>query len=230
MTESQLASTVLMIRPVRFESNPQTAASNQFQEDPDATPQEQQAAASREFDGLVDALRDAGVRVIVVDVTEDPEEEKKFMALINPEIIEHQGTQVDEELLKHAKKLKMVARAGVGIDNVDVPAASERGIIVVNAPFGNTNSAAEHSMAILLAMCRNVPLANASLKSGHHPRHQRQGRGVDPGRVERRTPDRPGQTQPRHAACDEIRNDRAKRLDPKGAVRHQRIRREPLER
>ena len=85
-------------------------------------------------------------------------------------IITRSGTQVDEELLKHAKKLKMVARAGVGIDNVDVPAASERGIIVVNAPFGNTNSAAEHSMAILLAMCRNVPLANASLKSGQWQR------------------------------------------------------------
>ena len=85
-------------------------------------------------------------------------------------IITRSGTQVDEELLKHAKKLKMVARAGVGIDNVDVPAASERGIIVVNAPFGNTNSAAEHSMAILLAMCRNVPMANASLKSGQWQR------------------------------------------------------------
>ena len=85
-------------------------------------------------------------------------------------IITRSGTQVDEELLKHAKKLKMVARAGVGIDNVDVPAASERGIIVVNAPFGNTNSAAEHSMAILLAMCRNVPVANDSLKSGQWQR------------------------------------------------------------
>ena len=85
-------------------------------------------------------------------------------------IITRSGTQVDAELLQYAKKLKMVARAGVGIDNVDVPAASERGIIVVNAPFGNTNSAAEQSMAILLAMCRNVPLANDSLKSGQWQR------------------------------------------------------------
>ncbi|MDH3454489.1 MAG: phosphoglycerate dehydrogenase, partial [Desulfuromonadales bacterium] len=81
-------------------------------------------------------------------------------------IITRSGTQVDAELLSHAKQLKMIARAGVGIDNVDVTAASERGIIVVNAPFGNTNSAAEHSMAILLSMCRNVPDANASLKAG----------------------------------------------------------------
>lgn len=85
-------------------------------------------------------------------------------------IITRSGTQVDEELLSRAVNLKMVARAGVGIDNVDVPAASERGIIVVNAPFGNTNSAAEHSMAILLAMCRNVPDANTSLKSGQWQR------------------------------------------------------------
>ena len=72
MTEPQLASTVLMVRPVRFESNPQTAASNRFQEDPDATPEEQQAAAIGEFDGLVDALRGAGVEVIVVDDTPSP--------------------------------------------------------------------------------------------------------------------------------------------------------------
>jgi len=85
-------------------------------------------------------------------------------------IITRSGTQVDRELISHATKLKIVARAGVGIDNVDVPAASEKGIIVVNAPFGNTNSAAEHSMAILLSMCRNVPAANASLKSGEWKR------------------------------------------------------------
>jgi D-3-phosphoglycerate dehydrogenase len=85
-------------------------------------------------------------------------------------IITRSGTQVDADLLSHAKNLKMVARAGVGIDNVDVVAASERGIIVVNAPFGNTNSAAEHSMAILLSLCRNVPDANASLKSGQWQR------------------------------------------------------------
>ena len=85
-------------------------------------------------------------------------------------IITRSGTQVDAELLSHARNLKMIARAGVGIDNVDVAAASELGIIVVNAPFGNTNSAAEHSMAILLSMCRNVPDANASLKSGQWQR------------------------------------------------------------
>ncbi len=81
-------------------------------------------------------------------------------------IITRSGTNVDQALLDHAHNLKIVARAGVGIDNVDVDAASSKGIIVVNAPYGNVNSAAEHTMAILLSMCRNVPVANASLKGG----------------------------------------------------------------
>ncbi len=81
-------------------------------------------------------------------------------------IITRSGTTVDEALLEHATSLKMIARAGVGIDNVDVRAASKRGIIVVNAPFGNVNSAAEHSMALLLSLCRKITVANADLKSG----------------------------------------------------------------
>jgi len=81
-------------------------------------------------------------------------------------IITRSGTRVDAPLLEHARRLKIVARAGVGIDNVDVDSASNKGIIVVNAPFGNVNSAAEHTMAILLSLCRNVTVANASLKSG----------------------------------------------------------------
>jgi len=81
-------------------------------------------------------------------------------------IITRSGTTVNEALLEHATNLKIIARAGVGIDNVDVSAASTRGIIVVNAPFGNVNSAAEHSMALLLSLCRKITLANADLKSG----------------------------------------------------------------
>jgi len=85
-------------------------------------------------------------------------------------IITRSGTTVDRDLLDAAKKLKMVARAGVGIDNVDVDYASSKGVIVVNAPFGNTNSAAEHTMALLLAACRNITAANSSLKSGEWKR------------------------------------------------------------
>jgi D-3-phosphoglycerate dehydrogenase / 2-oxoglutarate reductase len=85
-------------------------------------------------------------------------------------IITRSGTTVDRDLLDAGKKLRMVARAGVGIDNVDVDYASSRGVIVVNAPFGNTNSAAEHALALLLSFCRNITKANASLKSGEWKR------------------------------------------------------------
>ncbi|MCK4623517.1 MAG: phosphoglycerate dehydrogenase [Desulfuromonadales bacterium] len=81
-------------------------------------------------------------------------------------IITRSMTQVNQALLDRATKLKIIARAGVGIDNVDVEAASSKGIIVVNAPYGNVNSAAEHTMALLLSYCRNVSIANASLKGG----------------------------------------------------------------
>src|SRR5512138_189967 len=85
-------------------------------------------------------------------------------------IITRSGTNVDRELLDAGKKLKVVARAGVGIDNVDLDYASAKGVIVVNAPFGNTNSAAEHTMALLLSFYRNITRANASLKQGEWQR------------------------------------------------------------
>ena len=85
-------------------------------------------------------------------------------------IITRSGTTVDKDVLDAGRKLKLVARAGVGIDNVDVDYASSRGVIVVNAPFGNTNSAAEHALALLLSFCRNITKANASLKGGEWKR------------------------------------------------------------
>jgi D-3-phosphoglycerate dehydrogenase / 2-oxoglutarate reductase len=85
-------------------------------------------------------------------------------------IITRSGTRVDAALIDHARNLKVIARAGVGIDNVDVEYASKKGIIVVNAPFGNTNSAAEHTMAILLTLCRKVTVANDCLKRGEWKR------------------------------------------------------------
>lgn len=85
-------------------------------------------------------------------------------------IITRSGTRVDAALIQHAKNLKIIARAGVGIDNVEVDAASKQGIIVVNAPYGNVNSAAEHTMALLLSLCRNITRANPSLKSGEWKR------------------------------------------------------------
>ena len=76
------------------------------------------------------------------------------------------ATQVDAEALSAAGRLKVVARAGIGLDNVDVPAATARGVMVVNAPQSNVVSAAEQAVALLLACARNIAPANASLKAG----------------------------------------------------------------
>ncbi len=85
-------------------------------------------------------------------------------------IITRSGTTVDRKLFDAGGRLKIVARAGVGIDNIDVAYASSRGVIVVNAPTGNTNSAAEHTLSLLLALCRNISRANESLKNGEWKR------------------------------------------------------------
>ncbi|WP_410661544.1 phosphoglycerate dehydrogenase [Amycolatopsis sp. lyj-112] len=76
------------------------------------------------------------------------------------------ATKVDAEVLAATTTLKVVARAGVGLDNVEVPAATERGVLVVNAPTSNIVSAAEHAVALLLAVARRVPAADQSLQGG----------------------------------------------------------------
>jgi D-3-phosphoglycerate dehydrogenase len=81
-------------------------------------------------------------------------------------ILIRSATRLDAELLARATRLRAVGRAGVGIDNVDVPAATKRGIVVANAPQSNVITAAEHTMALLLALARNVPQAHGSLTSG----------------------------------------------------------------
>ena len=75
-------------------------------------------------------------------------------------------TKVTKKILEAGKNLKIVGRAGVGVDNVDIDAATQAGVIVVNSPDGNTNAAAEHTLALMLAMSRNIPAAAASTKDG----------------------------------------------------------------
>jgi D-3-phosphoglycerate dehydrogenase len=85
-------------------------------------------------------------------------------------VIVRSATHLDAGALAAAPNLKVVARAGIGLDNVDVPAATARGVLVVNAPTSNIVSAAEHAVALLLAVARNVAVADASLKSGQWKR------------------------------------------------------------
>ncbi len=85
-------------------------------------------------------------------------------------LIVRSATKVNAEVFQHARKLRVVARAGVGLDNVDVEAATKAGVMVVNAPTSNIVTAAEHAVALLLATARNVPQGHAALKQGEWKR------------------------------------------------------------
>src|SRR5438874_12334072 len=79
-------------------------------------------------------------------------------------------TRVTASVIEAGRRLRVVGRAGVGVDNIDVPAATRKGILVVNAPRGNIVAAAEHTMALLFALARSVPQADASVKRGEWTR------------------------------------------------------------
>jgi D-3-phosphoglycerate dehydrogenase / 2-oxoglutarate reductase len=100
-----------------------------------------------------------------------PAELKKIIGAYDGLIV-RSSTRVTEELLKAARKLRVVGRAGAGVDNIDVEAATRCGVIVMNTPGGNSVSTAEHSFAMLIAMARYLPQANASLKGGNWERNK----------------------------------------------------------
>src|SRR5690606_33310981 len=81
-------------------------------------------------------------------------------------------TQVTPEVLAAGPKLRVVARAGVGVDNIDLDAATRAGVLVLNAPGANAYSAAEHTIALLLALTRQIPLADSATRAGDWPRKQ----------------------------------------------------------
>jgi D-3-phosphoglycerate dehydrogenase len=100
-----------------------------------------------------------------------PEQLKAIIGDYDALIVRSQ-TKVRTEAIESGKKLKVIGRAGVGTDNIDVDAATRNGIVVVNAPTGNTVAAAEHTIALMLALARNVPQANSRLKSGKWQREE----------------------------------------------------------
>jgi len=125
---------------------------------------------------VAEPLSESGLAVLsaaglAADVKTDLTREQLLAAIgAYDALVVRSATKVDRELLTAGKKLRVVGRAGVGLDNVDVKAATERGILVVNAPSGNVVSAAEHAVALLLAMLRKVPEAQVSLKAGEWKR------------------------------------------------------------
>lgn len=114
-------------------------------------------------------LREAGDVEVDVRTGLSPQELAAIIGEYDALIVRSQ-TKVTAELINAGRRLKVIGRAGVGVDNIDVAAATSRGIIVLNAPEGNTISAAEHTWAMLLALARQIPDACASLKAGQWDR------------------------------------------------------------
>jgi D-3-phosphoglycerate dehydrogenase len=124
-------------------------------------------------DGGLDRLRSAGH---TVDVQLGLSADELLTAIVGAHaLIIRSSTQVTSAVLEAAADLVVVGRAGIGLDNVDVAAATARGVMVVNAPQSNIISAAEHTMALLLAQARNVPQAHAALKDGRWERSKWEG-------------------------------------------------------
>jgi len=122
-------------------------------------------------------LREGGIEP-AVHLGASPDELKVLAADADAWLI-RSGTKITADLLAAAPKLRIVARAGVGVDNVDLEAATRRGVLVVNAPDGNTVSTAEHTCALLLALVRRIPQAAASLASGKWDRKPFTGAELD---------------------------------------------------
>ena len=129
---------------------------------------------------VAERLSEAGIERlrehVEVDVRLDLSHEELLDAIAPYDaLIVRSATQVDAAVLDRAENLKIVGRAGIGLDNVDVEAATRQGVLVVNAPQSNVLSAAEHTMALLLAQARNIPQAHQALVGGAWEREQWQG-------------------------------------------------------
>jgi D-3-phosphoglycerate dehydrogenase len=122
---------------------------------------------------VTEHLADAGIKLLKeqddIELTYEPELFRRFDEILRiiPEydaLITRSGTPVTRELLEKAERLKVVGRAGVGVDNIDLDTASRKGILVVNAPTGNTLAATEHTMGMMICAARMIPYAHKSLK------------------------------------------------------------------
>ncbi|MCC7249003.1 MAG: hydroxyacid dehydrogenase, partial [Lysobacter sp.] len=119
-------------------------------------------------DGLA-MFRDAGWIVEISDPIKDPAKLAAALEGVDALLV-RSATQVTAEAIDAAKQLKVIGRAGAGVDTIDVDAATAKGIAVMNAPDGNTLAAAEHAVSLLFALARHVPKADAGMKAGQWPK------------------------------------------------------------
>src|SRR5947209_20409353 len=118
---------------------------------------------------VADPLAEGGLSLLRAHLAVvEPENQAVLQELLpqSDALIVRSRTQVTAELLRGAGALRLVARAGIGVDNIDVPAATERGILVINAPQGNVRSTAEHTVALLFALARRVVAADRATRDG----------------------------------------------------------------
>jgi len=119
-----------------------------------------------------EAISDAGLAVLRERFEVDVDYDGDLAARIGEydAIVIRSATRLTAELIERGERLRVIGRAGVGVDNVDVEAATRRGIVVANAPESTVVSAAEHTIGLLVALARNVPQAHAALKQGRWER------------------------------------------------------------
>ena len=109
-------------------------------------------------------FRERGVEVDEI-TGKTPDELKKIIGQYDGLAI-RSATKATAELIAKATNLRVIGRAGIGVDNVDIPAASKKGVIVMNTPFGNSVTTAEHAIALMFALARQLPEADASTQAG----------------------------------------------------------------
>ena len=123
---------------------------------------------------ISDALSPAAIAIfkergVEVDFQPDLGKDKDKLAAIIGDydgLAIRSATKVTAKILEHATRLKVIGRAGIGVDNVDIPAATQKGVIVMNTPFGNSITTAEHAIAMMFALARQIPSADTSTQAG----------------------------------------------------------------
>ncbi len=135
---------------------------------------------------VADAIADKGIE----DLQADPalevdvklglsEDELVSIAADYAGIVVRSQTKITERVIEAAKQLRVVGRAGVGVDNIDIPAASKRGVVVMNTPGGNTISTAEHAFTLMMSMARHIPHGHAAVKQGRFEEGRKKYKGVE---------------------------------------------------
>ena len=118
----------------------------------------------------ISILEDSGFHIIYLPDSDSTELNKAIQDADG--MIIRSGTKVDLKMIESSKKLQVIGRAGVGVDNIDIQAATRKGIVVMNTPDVNTISAAEHTIALMLTLSRNVHRGHMSLNNGLWNRHK----------------------------------------------------------